>query len=373
MSGGSARRRIVVVTGSRAEFGLLRPVMLAIESHSQLELRVVVAGSHLLPPALTMAEVEREFEVAARIPMQAPGRVGRPADAAALGLGVRGFAECFEVQRPDIVLLLGDRLEPFAAAAAAAAAGLRIAHMHGGDRAEGVADESFRHAITKLAHVHLPATQVSALRIVAMGEDPDRIHIVGSPAIDGLDSIPPMSDPAFNELGRPQIVVLVHPVGDPDECEHGRMAEVLRAVRGVGRALVLHPNHDAGRDGVLRAIEESGCRHVPHLPRDAFVGLMRRAGVIVGNSSAGLIECAALSVRCVNLGTRQAGREAPANVSHLPEWDYQTLVHALDQALQSPCTACRHPYGDGRAGPRTADRLASIDLKRHGVRKRNTY
>ena len=371
-------RTIAVVTGTRAEYGLLRPVMWAIRDHSALELRVIVAGAHLLPPADTVKEVASEFAITARVPMQSPGRNGRSADAAALGLGVSGFAEVFSIDPPDIVLALGDRIEAFAAAAAASVAGIRIAHMHGGDRAEGCADEALRHAITKLAHIHLPASQTSAMRIIAMGEDPQRVHVVGSPALDGLDAVPPMSDREYESLGQPQIVMLLHPVGDEDQAEHDRAAEVLRRAQGHGRVLAMHPNHDPGRDGIMRAITEGCGRHCAHVPRERFVGLLRRANVLIGNSSAGLIEAAAIPIRCINLGRRQAGREKPCHVIDIPQWNYQTVDEALDEALHEAIrlprlTGIEHPYGNGTAGARTAEALASLDFDRHPIRKLNTY
>jgi UDP-hydrolysing UDP-N-acetyl-D-glucosamine 2-epimerase len=189
-------RRVAVVTGSRSDFGLLRPVMGAIRSHPDLRLRVVIAGAHLLPPARTAAEVEAEFEVDGRVAMQRPDERGRHGYASALARGVSGFVEYLGARPADVVLLLGDRIEPFAAAAAAAALGIRVAHLHGGDRAEGVADESWRHAISKMAHIHLPATRRSARRLIRMGEDERRVHVVGSPAIDGLKRVEPLPDGA---------------------------------------------------------------------------------------------------------------------------------------------------------------------------------
>ncbi|MBT8486063.1 MAG: UDP-N-acetylglucosamine 2-epimerase, partial [Phycisphaerae bacterium] len=147
-------KRIAVVTGSRADFGLLRPVIAAIAAEPELELRLVVTGTHLLPPSFTHETVSAQFDVATRIPMQVAGEVGRDADAAALGRGVSQLAQEFAESHPDVVLVLGDRIEAFAAAAAAAVGGRHVGHIHGGDRAEGVADDAMRHAITKLAHLH---------------------------------------------------------------------------------------------------------------------------------------------------------------------------------------------------------------------------
>ena len=180
-------RRVAVVTGSRADFGLLRSTMEAISAAPELDLQVVVAGAHLLPPDETIDEVRDCFEVDAVVEMQHAGRRGRTADATATGRGVVGFTAAFDRLDPDVVLVLGDRIEAFAAAASAGIGGRLVAHVHGGDRAEGVADESMRHAITKLAHLHFPATPTSGERIRRLGEPTDSVHVVGSPAADGID------------------------------------------------------------------------------------------------------------------------------------------------------------------------------------------
>jgi UDP-hydrolysing UDP-N-acetyl-D-glucosamine 2-epimerase len=305
--------------------------------------------------------------------MQRPDDCARTLDAKALGRGISGLTEHFAKQAPDFVLVLGDRIEAFAAASAAAVSGIRVAHMHGGDRAEGIADESLRHAISKLAHLHLPATESSANRLIAMGEEPARVHVVGSPAIDDLASMPALSDAEFAELGSPRIVGLLHPTGDDESIEHDRAARLLDHCRAAGATLALHPNHDPGRGGIVLAIEESKLPSRAHLPRAKFIGLLRRVKVLVGNSSAGLIEAAALPTWCVNVGRRQSGRERADNVIDIENWDYQTIEMAIRRALTDPLSAIAHPYGDGRTGQRVADLLASIPLESLPLRKRNTY
>lgn len=367
-------RRIAVATGTRAEFGLLRPVLDAIKAHPDLELLVYAAGAHLLPPEQTIDEVRTAFPTAAEIPMQQPDSTGRLEDAAAFGRGVIGFTEAMRRDEPDVMLVLGDRIEAFAAASAAAIGGVRVAHMHGGDVAEGIADESMRHAITKLAHIHLPATARSAERIIAMGEQPARTHLVGSPAIDGLADIPAIDGEAYEELGAPDIVVLLHPSGDPDEAERQHAEWLLALCHRHGRTLVLHPNHDPGRDAILAAIQSAeGVSVCPHLPREKFIGLLRRIRALVGNSSAGLIECAAVPCRVVNIGPRQRGRQRAANVLDCPRWDFRLIEQVLQEALVRPMLPFRHPFGDGRTGERTAKVLARFEPDKHALRKRITY
>jgi UDP-hydrolysing UDP-N-acetyl-D-glucosamine 2-epimerase len=378
-----SKRRVAVVTGTRAEFGLLRSVMHAIHRRSELELAVIAAGSHLIAPAETFREVKAEFNIADAIPMQIAGRTGRIEDAESVARGIGRFTRSFERLRPDWVVVLGDRIEAFAAATAASIAGYSVAHIHGGDRAEGVADEAMRHAITKLAHLHLPATKQSADRIVRMGERADRVIVTGSPAIDELESTPEMTSTRFAELGEPEIVMLFHPIGRPNEIEEADTAALLEAAftacAGDGdRILALHPNHDPGREGIMRALNTGGVRVVSHLPRVEFVGLLKRLaknkGVLVGNSSAGLIECAALKVPVVNVGQRQAGRERAANVFDVDHADPAMIVRAIDRAREADLCSMTHPYGDGQAGERAAAALVMINPHEPGMlRKRNTY
>ncbi len=375
--------RIAIVTGSRAEFGLLRPVIRAVRDHPRLQALVVAAGSHLVSPAETYRDVKGEFPdlIAGAIPMQVAGRTTRADDAESLGVGLARFARLFARLAPAWVAVLGDRIEALAAAGAAAVAGLAVAHIHGGDRAEGIADESIRHAITKLAHLHLAATRQSAERIERMGEAPERIRVVGSPALDDLGAIEPLADGPWRDLGAPDTVLLLHPVGRPPEDERRGAAAALAALHAAERrVLALHPNLDPGRDGILNALADArstGARVISHLARDRFLALLRRlasdGGVLVGNSSGALIEGAALRLAAVNIGPRQKGRERGSNVVDADETS-ESIRAALRRALALDRGAITHPFGDGHAGPRIADALASMDPRAFGfTRKLNTY
>lgn len=372
----TAPLRIAVVTGTRAEFGLLRTVMRSIREHQALELRTIVMGAHWLGPAETWREVDREFGVDARVEMQREGHATRLDDAAALGRGIEGVAQAIGDLNPAWVVVLGDRIEALAAASAGSVGGVGVAHMHGGDRAEGVADEAMRHAITKLAHLHLPATAQSAARIERMGEDASRIHRVGSPAIDGLNRIEPASDEAWRDLGEPEAVLLLHPIGRGDDEESQCAQRVLEGLRGL-RAVALAPNRDAGWRGVRSALDASGLRVVEHLERNAFAALLRRLagerGVLVGNSSAGLIEAAALGARVVNVGPRQSGRERAGNVIDCGE-SADEVREAIAIARDLTFDPAENPYGDGRTGARVAQTLAQIGPPTpRWLRKHNAY
>lgn len=375
------KRRIAVVTGTRAEFGLLKPVITAINLEPTLEVSIIVAGSHLLAPANTHMEVRSAFRVGAVVPMQNPGEHTRIDDAEAVGRGIARFARTYYKMNADCVIVLGDRIEAFAAASAASIGGVPLAHIHGGDRAEGVADEAMRHAISKLAHIHFPATRMSAERLIKMGEVPSAVHNVGSPAMDGLAAINPLTDEEARAVGDPELVILHHPCGllDSDECDHAQAIVDYAASTGK-RVLVLAPNFDPGRDAVLAvlrpAVAAHGWHFMDHLPREAFVGLLKRLaarrGLLLGNSSAGLIEAAAINCRAVNIGPRQAGRESPPSVVTV----LSPSVPAIAAALTSHQMPAKpdHPYGDGHSGPRIASLLAGINFDDPAlIRKRCAY
>lgn len=385
------KRRVLVVTGSRAEFGLLRPVMDAVKKHKRLRLLVAVAGEHLLRPALTWREVAKAYRIDAKVPMQRQGDRGRVAHAAAAGRGVEGFARAYKRLKPDWVVVLGDRVEAFAAASAASIAGIAVCHIHGGDRAEGIADEAMRHAITKLAHLHCAATKKSAQRIVAMGERKQAVHNTGSPAIDGLSDIEPLTDDELGDLGAPKLVVLLHPSGLSPK--HDRL--LARSIDLLTRdtpSLFLMPNGDPGHEVIRNCWQKLRPalferRVLSHLPRTRFIGLMKRlafskshhiAGSIVGNSSSALIEAAALGLPALNLGPRQAGRERGSNVVDVEiRGNAKQLAARLDALLFNASLSppsLNHPFGDGRAGPRIAALLAQVNPHDPALlRKRNAY
>lgn len=365
------RRTVAVVTGSRAEFGLLEPVMRAMSQSKlplgqggwRLRLRTIVTGTHLTTGSWVDIR-NAGFQIDARVPMQKRAVVGREADVAALGRGIAGLGRVFGLIKPDVVVVLGDRIEALAAACAASVGGVYLAHVHGGDRAAGVADEAMRHAISKMAHLHLAATARSRQRLVRMGEPATTVVNVGSPAADGLDAVEPAGD-------GPELIVIQHPIGAADADEYVWMLQTLRASRGLTR-LVMGPNSDPGSRGIRRALRSAGDAVVGHLPRGRFLSLLAGARAIVGNSSAGLIEAAVLGCPCVNIGPRQSGRDTPASVVQC-DYGQRAVRTALDQALALPVRRVRHPYGDGHAGQRIAAILSSIDLAQVPVRKRNTY
>ncbi len=377
------QQHIAVVTGSRADFGLLAPVMRVIDAHPRLRLSVIVTGAHL-SSGTWRDVVEAGLPISAKVTMQQRGQVGRDTDVQALARGIAGLGRCFAKFKPDVVLVLGDRIEALAAACAAQVGGYRLGHLHGGDRAEGVADESMRHAVSKLAHLHFPATPNSARRLIRMGENPKQIFMVGSPAIDGLRELSPADGAVLRDLKldptKPFVVIVQHPVGASDADEKGWMQATLRACASASvQSLVLQPNGDPGRQGIVRAINDMKVNVMAHLPRPVFASMLMRAVAIVGNSSAGLIEAAALGVPCVNIGPRQNGRDKPPTVIDC-DYGETPVKHALQKALnlRRPIaykggSICYRGYGDGHTGQRIANHLAKLKLTDVPIRKCNAY
>lgn len=354
-------RKIAVVTGTRAEYGLLVPVLDAIEAHAGLSLQLVVTGTHLTTRSID----DIGHGIAAKVTMQKKGRpASRDADVRALGRGVSGLGEAFAALGPDVVVVLGDRIEALAGGLAGQVGGRWVGHIHGGDRAEGVSDEAMRHAISKVSHLHFAATAQSRRRLIRMGEDQRLVWNTGSPAIDLLSGIEPADD-------GPKLIVMHHPVGDLVEVERRHMDALLTATARHDR-LVMSPNFDPGREGVMQAIKDHDVEPVDHLPRERFVSLLKSAKLIVGNSSAGLIEASAVRTPAVNVGSRQAGRERPSTVIDAA-CSVPAIRSAIKRALSLDTRRLRHPYGDGRAGQRIAEHLASVDLGRLPRHKRNAY
>ena len=386
-------RRVAVVTGSRAEYGLLTSAMHAIEADPRLRLQLVVTGMHLLRKfGHTVDSIVRDgWRIDARVPMQA-GSDSALDQAEGLSRGVAGIARFLETARTDIVVVLGDRIEAMAGALAAVTTGRILAHIHGGDVAPGDFDDSLRHAITKLAHVHLAATRQAARRIVRLGESPDRVHVVGAVGLDRLRELLREANSAAKldgcaleeERGETtgEALVVYHAVGRPAVVEARTMRALLRAVASSGlRRLILYPNTDRGHGGVLRELERHERESVPRevrvfrsLPHDEYLRTHIRANVLVGNSSRGIIEAPFAGTPAVNVGSRQAGRQPGGpSVVHVGE-TCAAIRAGVQKALRlRPRPGRRTVYGEGRTGERIARILAALPLSGDFARKVITY
>ncbi len=364
------RRRVAVVTGTRAEYGLLRSTLQAISEQRRLNLQLVVTGMHLLPKfGRTIDMICRDgWPIAAKIRMQT-GKDDPADQAAGLSRGVAGVARFLIQARSDIVLVLGDRIEAMAGALAGVTTGRIVAHIHGGDIAPGDIDGCLRDSITKLAHLHFAATPAARRRLIDMGEAVKRVYVVGAAGLDDLLQLLQHRASPSGSTGRSLIVY--HPCGRPEAIERRTMARLLRVVEGSGlQRTIIYPNSDRGHSGVVKAIEEhrrgstNGGVHVfRSVPRDQYLRLLIDSDVLVGNSSSGIIEAAAAGTPVVNIGDRQHGRERNKRwVIDVGE-SADSISDGLRRALnKSPRRSARTAYGDGRAGRRIARILASVSL-----------
>lgn len=348
--------KVAVVTGTRAEFGIWQPVLRAIASSKRMELQLIVTGMHLQREfGFTVRDVEAfGVPIARRVPMYQPAE----SSADALGRATAGLGRAYRELRTNLVLVLGDRLEMLAAAAAAVACGLPIGHLHGGETAPGTWDEQIRHAVTKMAHLHFCATKRAAARVRQMGEPAERVHVTGAPAIDTALTF--VEEFGMGE-GEQSAVVLLHPSSPDERLEERRAAMMVKTLRAVGLQFgVIGPNNDPGHRGILRAYARSGIEIEMSLTQRAFWERLAGASTLVGNSSSGIIEAATFGVPVVNIGERQKGRERNANVLDAP-WDENAIEETLrrtmeDTAFLRRVARRRNLYGDGHA----AERIVAI-------------
>jgi UDP-hydrolysing UDP-N-acetyl-D-glucosamine 2-epimerase len=385
------RRRIAVVTTSRADFGLLRELIRAIDRDPSLDVHVMVSGMHLSKAfGSTWREIEADgVRIAAKVPMPGMGK-SAIGNCSAIGRGLTGFASSFSRLRSEIVVLLGDRLELLAPATAALALCIPIAHIHGGELSEGAIDDSVRHAITKMASLHFPATKVYRQRILQMGEAPDRVFHFGAPGLDALRRTPLLSRRELErdlgmDLTQPVALVTYHPVtrdGSTAEDVQHEADSIAGALRSSGLAAVFTAaNADAqgvcinARFQELCAASEGRFRWVAHLGHRRYLSCLRHVALMVGNSSSGLTEAPSFRLPVVNIGDRQRGRVRAENVIDVPCTDAAILRgirQALSPRFRDSLHGMRNPYQrfrDGRVSERIATVLRDTDLDRDLLKK----
>jgi UDP-hydrolysing UDP-N-acetyl-D-glucosamine 2-epimerase len=382
-------RKICIVIGSRANYSSIKAAMRAIDAHPALTLQVVAAASALLDRYGAVVDlVEQDgFAIAAKVHMLIEGET--PATMAkSTGLGLLELPTVFDMLKPDRVLTVGDRFETMATTLAAAYMNIPVAHTMGGE-VSGTIDESIRHAVTKFAHIHFPASAGARERIIRLGERPETVHLVGCPRIDLVAEILGSRAAATDDwllgqgvgepldLSRAFLLVSQHPVTTEYGIGEAQIVETLAAIRDVGLpAIVLWPNADAGSEDIARGIRklrEQGLAHnmrfYKNLAVDAYVGLMARAACLVGNSSSGIREGAYIGTPAVNIGTRQAGRERGRNVIDAPH-QRAAIVAAIHRQISHGRYAADPIYGDGQAGSRIAEILATQSVS---IQKQITY
>jgi UDP-hydrolysing UDP-N-acetyl-D-glucosamine 2-epimerase len=375
------RRRICIVTGTRAEYGLLYWLMRAIDDAPDCRLQIVATAMHLEHAFGHTVDLIRAdgFTVDAEVPMHLSS--DWPADIArSTGAGLTGLAETFERLRPDIVVLLGDRFETLAAASAAALMRIPIAHIHGGEISEGAVDDAMRHAVTKLAQLHFVAADAFRQRVIQLGEAPDRVFMVGAPGLDNLVrmQLPDRAAIARRvgiELARPFFLITYHPTTLDEADPVSGVAELLAALEQFPDAAFIFTsaNADAGGRAINRRIESFVAQHaaravlVSSLGQDFYLAALTQADAMIGNSSSGIIEAPAAKVPTVNVGIRQQGRPRAESVIDCEERRdaiAAAIRRARDPAMRSVMAGDDPPYGRPRnAAASIVEQLRTIDLK----------
>jgi UDP-hydrolysing UDP-N-acetyl-D-glucosamine 2-epimerase len=377
-------RTISVVTGSRADFGIYKPILAQLDKHPEVNLELLVCGMHLSDTyGKTIAEIKSEgYPIAAEIETLMTG--DSPRDIAqSMAKGIEGVSEVFEARTPDILVVLGDRYEMFAAACAAVPFAIPLAHIHGGETTEGAIDEAFRHAITKMSHLHFASTEAYGARIVQMGEQPDRVFVSGAPGLDNLDGFVPLSDAELeNRIGMSldpaPLLVTIHPV----TLEHGStkagIDSLLSALTAIAMPVVFtYPNADTHGQVIIEAITDYVKIHplsraVKSLGTQGYFSLLARASAMVGNSSSGIIEAASFELPVVDIGIRQKGRIRGKNCIHAEDAAdaIQTAIgKALDPDFRGSLRGMTNPYGDGTAAAKIVNVLASRSLEASLIQK----
>lgn len=380
---GMTARRILYLTGTRADFGLMAQTLRQIQATDGLELEIAVTGMHLSPHyGMTVNDIRAAgLPVSVEVPVNVDTTTGE-AMAAAVGEITSALAHHMATRRPDMLLLLGDRGEMLAGAIAALYQNIPVAHLHGGERS-GTVDEPVRHAISKLAHHHFVATAGARDRLIRMGERPEHIHLTGAPGLDGLADIERRPNPEWRrEYGLnpsdPVALFVFHPVVQTAGEAAAQARDSVEGLLAAGmQVLALMPNADAGGNAVrevLQAFADTGrLRLLTHLPRPLYLQALAQADLLAGNSSSGIIEAASFQLPVLNIGDRQRDREQSGNVVD---------VEPLPAAVQAGALAARqlpgrggwvNCYGDGHAARRIAGLLASLPLDGAVLEKSNAY
>lgn len=376
----TSKRKICIVTGTRAEYGLLYWLMKEVNADPDLQLQIIATGMHLSPEfGLTYQQIEADrFTIDAKVEMllSSDSSVGI---AKSMGLGVIGFADALDRLKPDILVMLGDRFEILAAAQAAMVARIPIAHIHGGETTEGAFDEGIRHAVTKMAQWHFVAAEPYRKRVIQLGETSDRVFNFGAPGLDHLQYLEWMDRPSLEKslaikLDSPVFLVTYHPATLGQREPIAAMNELLAALDEFPDATVIftYPNADTGARALIERIEQwvatnkHRAKAFVSLGQKQYLSLMREADVIIGNSSSGLTEAPALKKATVNIGDRQKGRLKASSIIDASE-EKNLIVAAINKVLSEEFRAglpsTKSLYGSGDVSGRIKDALKTATLQ----------
>ena len=362
-------RNILYITGTRADYGLMHETLELLGNDKNIHLDIVVTGMHLMDEfGYSIDEIKKDnFNL--HIINQTFLKDDEQSMSLFIGNLIKDLTKLIYNLKPDIVLLLGDRGEMLAGAIVASYLQIPIAHVHGGDVSSTV-DDSARHAITKLANIHFPATEKSALRIKQMGENPENIFVVGAPGLDSIISLRDNVDENYLKnkynIEKDFVLVLQHPVSLEIENSSFQISQTLDAVTSTDyQVIVVYPNADAGGRAMINKINEYDVDAYKNIPHDDFIGLLSLASILIGNSSSGIIESSSFKLPVINIGTRQKGREKAKNVVDVG-YNYDEILEAIkyieSDEFHVKLNKCINPYGNGKASLRICKLLNEIEI-----------
>ncbi len=380
------KKKIAVTTGARSEYGILRPVLLDIKKSKKLELYLIVSGMHLSKKyGLTINEIEKDgFEIYKTIRM-APTGDSSYHMSKSLGEGVIKFSKVFRELKPDINLILGDRDEAFASALAASHMNIPNAHIHGGDKSKAGIDEYNRHAITKISNIHFTVTKKSMERVKKMGENPKFIFNTGSPSIDEVVNENITNKKTLEKkyklcFSGNEIILVFHPVTTQTEKTEQYITNLLNAViKFKKQTIVIAPNSDASGQIIFNILQKysksySFIKLYKSLPRGDCLSMLKNGGVLVGNSSSGVIEAGYFDISVVNIGIRQDGREHGNNVIDVTN-ETNSIINGIEKAFKLKNKKFRRNniYGDGKSSEKIVKHLEKIIIDKKLIQKQIFY
>ena len=370
-------RKVLYVTGTRADYGLMHETLKLLNKEESIQLDVVATGMHLMHEfGYSIDEIKKDnFNL--HIVNQTFKKDDERSMSEFIGNLITDLTNLFSQINPDIVLLLGDRGEMLAGAIVASYLQIPIAHIHGGDVSSTV-DDAARHAITKFANIHFPATELSASRIKQMGENPDNIFVVGAPGLDSIIKSKNNIDEEYLKhkynIEKDFVLVLQHPVSLEVNDSAFQISQTLDAIVQTNyQTILVYPNADAGGRAMISKINEYDVDAYKNIPHEDFIGLLGMASILIGNSSSGIIESSSFKLPVINVGTRQDGREKAENVIDV-DYDKNKILDAINYInsieYKMKLDECINPYGDGKASERICDILKNIELTNDLLNKR---
>jgi GDP/UDP-N,N'-diacetylbacillosamine 2-epimerase (hydrolysing) len=380
-------RKVCVITGTRAEYGLLRWVMQGIKDAPELTLQVIATGMHLSPEfGLTYHEIEKDgFQIDRKVEMltssDTPVGVAK-----SMGLGLICFAEALDELKPDLIVVLGDRFEIFAVVSTAVVARIPVAHLHGGETTEGAFDEALRHSITKMSHLHFVAAQEYRQRVIQLGEQPDRVFLVGGLGIDNIKRLKLLNRAELEasidfKLGHKNLLITFHPVTLENSTAMEQMAELLEVLAGLTDTQLIFTMPNADNDGraLIKMVQQFVAKHTnacafTSLGQLRYLSCIAQVDGVVGNSSSGLAEVPSFKKGTINIGDRQRGRLQAASVINCEptrKGIQAALKKLYTEDFQANLSHVQSPYGEGGASEQVVQAIKHCALE--GIAKKSFY